>query len=48
MNSFITDTMALILRLEKRKLGRNGKAIFISAERGELRLIVPAMVLAEL
>jgi predicted nucleic acid-binding protein len=40
--------MALILRLEKRKLGRKGKAIFISAERGEVKLIIPAMVLAEL
>ena len=47
-NSFITDTMALILRLEKRKLGQNAKTIFISAERGEVKLIIPTMVLAEL
>lgn len=47
-NSFVTDTMALILRLEKRRLGKKEKSIFISAERGELELIIPALVLAEL
>jgi predicted nucleic acid-binding protein len=47
-NSFITDTMALILRLEGRKLGQKAKAIYIGAERGEVEIIIPAMVLVEL
>jgi len=47
-NSFTTDTMALILRLERRKLGQKAKAVFISAERGEVEIIIPAMVLVEL
>jgi len=47
-NSFTADTMALILRLERRKLGQKAKAIFISAEKGEVEIIIPAMVLVEL
>ena len=39
--------MALILRLESRKMGPNGKACFISAEKAEASLIIPAMVLIE-
>ncbi len=46
-NSFVTDTMALILRLEKRKLSQKVKAIFESAENGKAAIIIPAMVLAE-
>ncbi len=46
-NSFVTDTMALVLRLEKRKLSQNIKAIFESAENGKAEIIIPAMVLAE-
>ena len=30
-NSFTTDTMALILRLERRKLGQKAKAVFIGS-----------------
>jgi predicted nucleic acid-binding protein len=47
-NSFAADTMALILRLERRKLGQKAKGIFISAEKAEVGLIIPAMVLIEL
>ena len=47
-NSYIADTMALILRLERRKLGQKAKAVFIGAERGEVEIIIPAMVLVEL
>jgi len=46
-NSFVTDTMALILRLEKRKLNRKVNAIFESAENEDGEIIIPAMVLAE-
>jgi len=45
---FVADTMALILRLEKRKMGPKAKASFISAEKAEVGLIIPAMVLIEL
>ena len=45
---FVADTMALILRLEKRKMGTSAKASFISAEKAEVELIIPAMVLVEL
>ncbi len=47
-NSFVTDTMALVLRLENRKLSRKVKAIFDDVEKGGTQLIVPAMVLAEI
>ena len=45
---FVADTMALILRLEKRKMGPKAKSSFISAEKAEVGLIIPAMVLVEL
>jgi len=34
-NQFVTDTMAVILRLEKRKMGQNAKSLFQSTEAGE-------------
>ena len=46
-NNFAADTMALVLRLEKRKLGSVIKSLFKSAEDGVLSLWIPAMVLAE-
>ena len=49
MNSnYVADTMAVVLRLEKRKLSRKVKAIFEEAEKGNTTLFVPAMVLAEI
>jgi predicted nucleic acid-binding protein len=45
---FVTDTMALILRLERRKLSQKIKAIFENAESGKGKLIIPVMVLAEI
>ncbi len=46
-NSFVIDTMALVLRLEKRKLSQKVNAIFNNAENGDVDLIIPAMVVAE-
>ena len=46
-NNFVADTMALILRLEKRKLNRKVKTIFEGAENEDGGIIIPAMVLAE-
>lgn len=49
MNSnFVTDTMALILRLERRKSSRKVKAIFEGVEKAKFTMIIPAMVLAEI
>ncbi len=46
-NNDITDTMALVLRLEKRKMGRKARAIYREAERGKASILIPAMVLVE-
>lgn len=46
-HSYVTDTMAIILRLERRRLNHNVKRIFDEVEGGRLSLLIPAMVLAE-
>ena len=48
MNRFVTDTMALILRLEKRKLPEQVKSIFKNAEKGKTQIIIPSLVFAEI
>ncbi len=45
---YVADTMAVVLRLEKRKVSMQVKEIFASAEAGHVELFVPAMVLAEI
>jgi len=45
---YVADTMAVILRLEKRRLPGSVKEIFEQAENGLLSLAVPAMSVAEL
>jgi len=47
-DNFVTDTMALVLRLEKRKMGKRAKAIYQNAEKGNVKILIPAMVLAEI
>ena len=47
-NSFVTDTMAIILRLEKRRLNPKVKSIFEEIEAGKSHVLIPAMVLAEI
>jgi len=47
-NELVTDTMALILRLEKRKLGKVAKSWFESAEVGETQIYIPSLVFAEI
>ena len=47
-DSYATDTMALILRLETRKSSRKVKTIFSNVEKGKIQLLIPAMVLAEI
>lgn len=48
MNKYVADTMALVLRLEKRKMPGKAKEIFVLAEKGKAEIIIPAMVLAEI
>ncbi len=41
-NSYVTDTVALVLRLEKRRMGSKAKQIFIEAESGLSLIYIPA------
>jgi hypothetical protein len=45
-NSYIADTMALVLRLERRRLPQEVKAVFEDAENDNAGIFIPAMVLA--
>ncbi|MEA3642687.1 MAG: PIN domain-containing protein [Lamprobacter sp.] len=45
---YVADTMAIVLRLENRKLPARVKTIFNDVESGNQRLAIPAMALAEL
>lgn len=47
-NNYVTDTMALILRLESRKLPKQIKDIFAGAEENKINIYIPSIVLAEL
>ena len=47
-SEFVTDTMGLVLRIERRKLGQTAKSIFDSVESGNAIVYVPAMVIAEI
>ena len=47
-NTVVTDTMALVLRLERRRSSPRVRTLFEDAERGVMRLFVPAMTLAEI
>ncbi|MGE5343102.1 MAG: type II toxin-antitoxin system VapC family toxin [Candidatus Omnitrophota bacterium] len=47
-NSFVTDTMALVLRMEKRKLSAKVKDIFDNVEEGKYTVYIPAIVISEI
>jgi len=47
-DSYVADTMAVVLRLEKRMLSVQVKEVFAGAEAGDADLLIPAMVLAEI
>jgi hypothetical protein len=48
-NEFVVDTVALILRLEKRKMGNNARAAFANVEtQNNTRLYIPSLVFAEI
>lgn len=48
MNSYIADTMALMLRLEKRRMPQKVKDIFLDGENGKSQIMIPAIVFAEI
>ena len=48
VSEFVTDTMGLVLRIEKRKLGKTGKTIFESVEAENSIVHIPALVFAEI
>jgi hypothetical protein len=47
-SEFVADTMALVLRIEKRRLGLRAKAAFDLAEAGTALVHLPGIVLAEI
>lgn len=47
-NEYVSDTMALVLWVEKRKLSPAVKAVFQDVEQGKATVYVPAMVSAEI
>ena len=48
MNSYVADTMAVVLRLEKRRMPKKTKNIFNEAENGHASVMIPSIVFAEL
>ncbi|MBX3002106.1 MAG: PIN domain-containing protein [Caldilineaceae bacterium] len=47
-NEYVTDTMGLVLRLERRKMGSKAKALFQSADDGKAVIHIPGFVFAEI
>ncbi|MBI3194768.1 MAG: PIN domain-containing protein [Ignavibacteriae bacterium] len=47
-HKFVADTVAIVLRLERRKLPAKVKQIFDETEQENSDIIIPAMVLAEI
>lgn len=47
MNRYVADTMALVLRLEHRRLPTLVKETFIESEKGRAKLLILTMVLSE-
>ncbi len=48
LECFVTDTMALVLWIEKRKMPATVKSLFTKAENNLVKLYIPGMVLAEI
>ena len=48
MNKFVSDTMALILKMENRRLPEKIYKIFGKAEEGKINIYIPTMALAEI
>lgn len=48
MNNYVTDTIALVLRLEHRKQPQTVKSLFEQMEQGNVTIYIPATVLTEI
>lgn len=48
MSKYVSDTMAVVLYLEKRKMPEKTRQIFAEVEQGEHEIYIPSMVLAEI
>lgn len=48
LNELVTDTMGLILRIERRKMGPTASSIFKTAGAGHTIIYIPGIVLAEI
>jgi len=48
MNNYIADTMAVVIRLEKRKMPDKVRNIFLDGETGKIQIMIPAIVFAEI
>jgi hypothetical protein len=48
MNNYIADTMAVVIRLEKRKMPDKVRNIFLDGENGKIQIMIPAIVFAEI
>jgi predicted nucleic acid-binding protein len=46
-SEYVTDTMALVLRLERRKMSAGSAAAFEAMEKGTVTIYIPAIVFAE-
>lgn len=47
-SNYVVDTMAIVLRLERRKLSKRIKNVFAAAEIGEIGLLIPAVAAFEI
>lgn len=48
VNKYVTNTMGLVLRIEKRQMSDNAKKVFVDAETSNTVIFIPAIVLAEI
>ncbi len=48
MEEYVSDTMALVLYLERRKMPEKAKGLFQKADIGEIHIHIPSMVIAEI
>jgi predicted nucleic acid-binding protein len=48
VNEYVADTMALVLRLENRRLPKKAKRVFELVEQGECTIFIPSIVFAEI
>ena len=48
MDKYVMDTMALILRLERRKMPARARDVIEQSEAGRIALLIPTIVFAEL